>query len=61
MEWGGKLDEANIRSYMSKINGALRRALGDLAEGLVITRPSRRWDERNYGVKLDRSRIRLVG
>lgn len=61
VEWGGKLDEANIRSYMSKINGALRRALGDLAEGLVITRPSRRWDERNYGVRLDRSRIRLVG
>ncbi len=57
--WGEKLDQANIRSYISKINGALRRATGDLADQLIVARPSRRWNDAAYGVRLDRSRIRL--
>lgn len=59
--WQDGFDYHNLRSHFSKINRAIRDALTDprIDQFFVICNPLRRWADARYGIRLDRSKIKI--
>ena len=59
--WRRSLEISNVRSYISKANGRIRKALDDprLEAYFQVLPSSPQWGGTRYGIRLDRSKIHV--